>query len=196
MAKRKSAHRHPSQSPDGVSVRRATDGRGWQLVHPRCARDRAEDLEEVREMIEADELEIAADELHWLLSGCSEFIAAHLLLGELAVTAGNDVPLARGHFGAAYQLGVKALRREGMPSPLPYSHPANKAFFEAGRALAWCLAKLDKPSMAEEVVDVLVRLDPTDPLHLRAMLDDLRTGGLPIVELRPPSRDDDRSDRP
>jgi tetratricopeptide (TPR) repeat protein len=166
-----------------------TDGRGWLLVHPRGARDRTEDLDEVREMIEAGELDIAIDELHWLLSGCSELIEAHLLLGELALAADDDVPLARGHFGAAYQLGVTALRRAGMPSPLPYSHPANKAFFEAGRALAWCLAKLDKLSMAEEIVEVLLKLDPTDPLRLRAMLDDLRTGGLPIVELRPAGED-------
>jgi len=194
MAKRRRAPGQSPQSQRGVSVRRTTDGHGWLLVHPRCARDRAEDLDEVREMIEADELDVATDELHWLVSGCSDFIEAHLLLGHLALAAGDDLPLARGHLGTAYKLGVNALRRAGMPSPLPYSHPANKAFFEAGRALAWCLAKLDKPSMAEEIVDVLVGLDPTDPLHLRAMLDELCAGGLPIIELQMPPRDDDHAD--
>jgi hypothetical protein len=177
-----------------VSVRRTVDGHAWHLVHPPCARDRAEDLAEVREMIAADELDVALDELHWLVSGCSEFIEAHLLLGELALAVG-DVPLARGHSGIAYQLGLMALRRAGMPSPLPYSHPANKAFFEAGRALASCLAKLDKLPMAEEIIDVLLKLDPTDPLRLRAMLDELRTGGRPIVELRREVRSDDTSDQ-
>ena len=47
--------------------------------------------------------------------------------------------------------------------------------------------------MAEEVVDQLVKLDPADPLALRAMLDELRTGGLPIVELLPKSGDDDKN---
>ncbi len=140
-------------------------------------------------MITAGELEVASDELLWLVEGCGEFIEAHMLLGQIALTRGDDLPLARGHFGAAYQFGLGALRRARMPSPLPQSHPANAAFFEAGRALAWCLAKLDKPAMAKEVVDVLVKLDPTDPLELRAMLDELQTGGLPVVELGPARED-------
>jgi hypothetical protein len=153
------------------------------LVHPRCTRDRAEDLEEVEMMIDAGELDIAKDELRWLLSGCAEFIAAHRLLGELSLAADNDVPLARGHFGAGYQLGLQAVRRAKSPTPLLYSQPANRAFFEAGRGLAWCLEELGKGQMAEEVVETLVRLDPSDPLGLRAMLDQLRTGDMPIVTL-------------
>jgi hypothetical protein len=153
------------------------------FVHPRCARDRAEDLEEVQAMVDAGEFDIATDELRWLLSGCPEFIAAHRLLGELALAASEDVPLARGHFGAGYQVGLTALRRAKMPSPLLYAEPANKPFFEAGRGLAWCLEKLAKPEMAEEVVETLVRLDPSDPLRARSMLDELRTGGAPVVDL-------------
>ena len=113
------------------------------LVHPRCARDRADDLEEVREMIEAGELDVAIDELRWLVGGCSEFIEAHGLLGELALATDEDVALARGHFGVAVQLGLKALER-------------------AAR---------------------VVKLDPRDPLEVRKVLDDLRSGGLPVVEL-------------
>ena len=196
MAKRRPSRKRPPSSASRVDVRRTSDGRGWMLTHPRCVRDRAEDLEEVREMVAAGELEVAMDELLWLVEGCGEFIAAHLLMGELALAGGDDLPLARGHFGAAYQFGLAALRRAGMPSPLPHSHPANTAFFEAGRALAWCLAKLGKLPMAEEIVDVLVKLDPTDPLELRAMLDDVRTGGLPIVELRPAREDPGRESPP
>ncbi len=147
-------------------------------------------------MVEAGELEVATDELLWLVQGCGEFIEAHLLLGQVALAGGDDLPLARGHFGTAYQFGLKALRRAGLPSPLPCGHPANRAFFEAGRALAWCLAKLDKPAMAAEIVDVLVKLDPADPLALRAMLDDVRTGGLPIVELGSPTIDNHPEDAP
>ena len=83
----------------------------------------------------------------------------------------NDLPLARGHYGAGYQLGLTALRRAQMPSPLLYSQPANRAFYEAGRGLAWSLAKLGKQDLAREVVAQLVALDPSDPLKLRAMLD-------------------------
>lgn len=134
-------------------------------------------------MIAAGELDIAVDELRWLVEGCSEFLAAHCLLGELALEADGDVALARGHFGAAYQLGLQALRRANTPMPLPYKQPANRPLFEAGQGLAWCLAKLGKLPLAQEVVDQLLKLDPGDPLELRAMLDELQSGGLPIVEL-------------
>jgi hypothetical protein len=152
-------------------------------VHPSCVRERAEDLDEVREMVEAGELDVATNELRWLLADCHEFIAAHALLGELALETANDLPLARGHFGAGYQLGLQALRRAKMPKPLLYSQPANRSFFAAGRGLAACLAQLDKRDMAGEVVATLVELDPLDPLKLRAMLDDIQTGGKPIVDL-------------
>jgi hypothetical protein len=173
-----------------MSVRRATDGRGWVLVHPRCVRERAEDLEEVRAIVEAGELDVAVDELRWLVGGCSEFVEAHALLGELALAAGNDVRLARGHFGFAVELVLKTLRRAKVAGPLPYGQPANRAFFEAGRGLVWCLAKLDMLTKAAELVDTLVRLDPIDPAGLRKLLDELRTGGLPIVELNHDIRPD------
>jgi hypothetical protein len=120
-------------------------------------------------MVDAGELEIARDELRWLLADCSEFIAAHVLLGELAVAEG-DLALARGHYGAGYQLGLQALRRAGMPKPLLYSQPANRAFFEAGRGLVETLKKLNRQDMADEIVATLVELDPSAPLRLRPEL--------------------------
>jgi hypothetical protein len=139
-------------------------------------------LEEVRAMIDAGENDVAIDELRWLLSDCPEFIAAHAMLGELAISMG-DVPLARGHYGAGYQLGLQTLRRAKMPKPLLYSQPANRPFFEAGRGLIAALEKLGKGSMASEVLATLLELDPSDPLKLREMIDTLRTGGAPVVNL-------------
>jgi hypothetical protein len=134
-------------------------------------------------MIAEGEKEIAVDELRWLLEGCSDFLEAHQLLGELALELDHDVTLARAHFGVGYQLGEQALRRSGNPRPLPYREPANRPFFECGRSLAGCLAELGKPEMAEQVLRTLLDCDPTDPLHLAAALDDLKSGGLPIVQL-------------
>ena len=114
---------------------------------------------------------------------------ATALLGELAA-AGGDFPLARGHYGAGYQLGLQTLRRAGIPKPLLYSQPANRAFFAAGRGLIGSLEKLGKSAMADEVVAMLVELDPSDPLRLRAMVDAMRTGGAPVVPLDFPRRDD------
>jgi hypothetical protein len=141
-------------------------------------------LEEVREIIAAGELEVAIDELRWLVGGCSEFIEAHTLLGELALAEGEDVALARGHFGVAVQLGLKALTRaKAAGGPLPYSQRANRGVFEAARGLVWCLGTLKLFDKAEEVVTSVVKLDPRDPLELRKLLDELRSGGLPIVDL-------------
>lgn len=165
-----------------VTVRRTADGRGWAFSHPREVRDRAEDLEEVATMIEAGELDIALDELRWLLSDCAECIAAHVMLGDLAKEMG-DTPLARGHYGTGYQLGLQALRREKMPKPLLYSQPANQPFFLAGRGLVWSLEKMGKPQLAEEVVTALCDLDPSDPMTLKAMLDEMRSGGAPVIDL-------------
>jgi len=167
-AKRKRPHQSKGQRPKwAVSVRRVPERDAWELIHPRCVRERAEDIEEVEAMLAAGEDEVARDELRWLLEGCHQFITAHRMLGEIAL-AENDVKLARGHFGFAYQIGLKAVPAGGLPGPLPYELPANRAFFEAGKGLAWCLRQLGEERAAIEVVETLLRLDPSDPLGLSA----------------------------
>ncbi len=175
MAKRKDVRKgkpNPSSAPPRhateVTVRRRPDGT-WELQHPRCAVEREDDLRDVEAMIAAGEHDIARDELRWLLEGCSDNIAAHELLGELAMQA-EDLSLARGHFGYAYQIGMKAIRRAGSPVPIPFEHAANQTFFSAGKGLVYCLVTLDKREMAAEVVDFLVHCDPRDPLNLRRLL--------------------------
>ena len=202
MARRKVKHQAsvppsgPSHPPTGLSVRRTSSGAGWRLVYPRCVRDRAEDIVEVRAMIKAGELEIALDELRWLLSGCSEFIEAHTLLGELALAMGGDLPLARGHFGYGYQLGWRTIKRAGQIAPLFCSHPANRPFFLAGQGLAWCLHQLSKPHMASEIIESLVTLDPSDPLGLRTMFDQLQTDDLPMTQLLDAFPEEDKPSPP
>jgi tetratricopeptide (TPR) repeat protein len=179
------AKRKPNRDQDNddvLGVRRSSDGRGWVLVHPRGVRERTEDLEEVREMVEAGETDVAVDELRWLVSDCSAFVEAHKLLGELALAQG-DFALARGHFGFAVQLGLKALQRAKASGPLPYSQPANRAFYEAGLGLAESLLQLGLKEKAVTLVKDLVKLEPSDPLRLRALIDEAQSGGLPIVEL-------------
>ena len=172
-----------SSGPVGVSVRRSASGDHWVLVHAKCARERAEDIEAVRAIIDGDEAEIAIDELRWLLDGCNDFVEAHQLLGDLVMATGGDVGLARGHYGCAYELGLKALRRAGVGGPLPYRQPANRPFFDAGRRLAVCLGRLGKPAMAREVIEQLLACDPADSLGLRGQLDGIAVGGKPIVEI-------------
>jgi hypothetical protein len=166
-----------------VGVERARSGQGVALTHPPCVREAAEDLEEVRSMIAAGEHDVAIDELRWLVSACPDMIEAHYLLGKLAVEVDHDLALARGHFGVGYQLGAKALARAGNPAPVTALHPANRAFFDAGRGLAWCLHELGRRDMALEVVEHLLRCDPTDPLGLKGWIDEINTGGTPLVQL-------------
>jgi tetratricopeptide (TPR) repeat protein len=153
-----------------VRARRVAGEQAWELVPPRCALDRSEDLEEVRKMIDAGEIEVARDELRWLLGGCSDFLDAHLLLGELALLD-DDFSLARGHFGYAFQLGAKATRGAPPGAVFPYRLAANQPFFQAGKGLVWCLKQLDKTDLAREVAEQILKLDPTDPLAVRGMPD-------------------------
>jgi hypothetical protein len=124
-------------------------------------------------MIDAGEDDIAIDELRWLLNGCSDFIEAHRLLAELALTDG-DTKLARAHFGYAYDIGLEALPERGMPGPLACERPANRPFFESAKGLAWCFRELGMPDDARRVLDHMLQLDPSDPLgaeQMRSQLD-------------------------
>ena len=120
-------------------------------------------------MIDAGELDVAIDELRWLLNGCPEFVEAHQLLGELALAEG-DTRLARGHFGYAYDLGFAALPADDWPGTLPFRHPGNRAFLTAAKGLALCLYQLAEPGRAREIAERLVAFDPSDPLRVRAWL--------------------------
>lgn len=158
------------RSSTDVTVRQVLPDAVWELVHPRCALERTDDLEEVHNMIAMGEAEVAIDELRFLLDGCTDFIAAHRLLGEIALGE-SDLPLARGHFGYAFTIGKKAIKKAGVTGPLPYGRESNQAFYEAGKGLAYCLSQLGKREMAREVVDDLLRYDPSDPLGVRGLLD-------------------------
>ncbi len=120
-------------------------------------------------MVEAGEVDVARDELRWLLEGCTDCLAAHKMLGELALME-EDLPLARGHFGYAYRIGQKALEAANREARLPYAIPANQGFHEAGKGLVYCLCKLGKADLATEIAEQLVRHDPSDPLAVRELL--------------------------
>jgi tetratricopeptide (TPR) repeat protein len=152
-----------------VALRRVRGTETWELVHPSCAAERREDLDEIRLMIDAGEFEVARDELLWLLGDCHDLIEAHAMLGELALEEG-DVKLARGHFGYAFELGTKALPKEGLRGALPHARPANQAFLEAAKGLAWSFRELGQADRAADVLRQLLALDPSDPLGAAAML--------------------------
>ncbi len=186
MAKRSRKPQARSEAHAALTLRKLPSGSGYVLVHPRCVRDRAEDIEEVRMMIDAGELDVASDELRWLLSGCSAFVEAHMLAGEIAVEKDNDIKLARGHFGYAFGLGHKALHAAKFTGPLLAAQPANGPWHEAGRGLAWCLERLDKRSMADEVLATLLAADPSDPLGVQELIRSMRSPSQPLVQIELP----------
>jgi len=153
-----------------VVRREAPDGAAWEVVQPRCARKRREDIEEVEAMVEAGETEIARDELVWLLSECPDFLEAHVHLGLIALEE-EDPKLARGHFGRAYELCLRAMEAAGNPRPLPYALAGNKPLHEAAKGLVHCLLETGKRSLAADVCRRLGPLDPTDPLGIARLLD-------------------------
>ena len=122
-------------------------------------------------MIEADELDIARDELLYLVADCQGFIEAHNLLAMLALEEG-DVAIARGHFGFAFENGLEAVP-SGFAGRLPADQEYNRQFFDAGRGLARCLVALNKPVEAREILEQLARFDPREE-SVQALLAELK----------------------
>lgn len=159
------------KSGDRYTVSRVGKADVWQLSPPRSVVQRKADMDEVRSMIEAGEVDVAVDELRWLIEGCHSLLEAHKLLGDIAL-ADKDLELARGHFGYAYELGLKAIPDSEASLRLPYARPANRTFFEAGQGLVRCLVQQGERKLAAEAVKRLTRLDPSDPLGLKSLLNE------------------------
>jgi len=157
MAERLTLKRHDSPA-----------GAAWEFVHPRCARRRRADMEEVEAMVESGETEIARDELVWLLSECPDFLDAHVHLGLIALEE-EDPKLARGHFGRAYELCLRALEAADNPQPIPYSLDGNKPFYEAAKGLVHCLLDMGRQKVAQDVCRRIAPLDPSDPLAIQRL---------------------------
>jgi hypothetical protein len=168
LKKRRS--RPPKPGRESIRLRALGTDR-FELVHPPCARERADDVAEVHEMLAAGEADVARDELRWLLEGCSDFLEAHVLLGRLAWDEGR-VDLARGHYGYAHAIGRRALGPRFRGS-LPYEQPANRPLIEAAVGLARCLAHLARHDDARRVLEEVLLWDAGDPLGARAILDEL-----------------------
>lgn len=129
---------------------------------------REEDLAEVRAMLEMGEVDIAEDELRWLVGGCEELLEAHHMLGQIALGDGR-IDLARAHFGYAYEIGLRALPKD-FRGRLPYAVVSNQALLESAKGLGWCLLQLSHREQAAEVINWLLARDPDDPLQAAQLL--------------------------
>lgn len=141
-------------------------------------------MEEVQTMLEAGEVDIAIDELRWLLTGCGDFVDAHAILGQLALEAG-DLQLARGHLGYGFELGLKAIPH-AFADTLPADLPTNEGFFACGMGLAECLAAQGDKQKSLEVLRRLIALDPQDSVGAAAALDALTHPPMVQLSFPPP----------
>jgi len=169
-AKRKPARKKTSSATERITIRRVGLGDVYELVYPRSVADRADDMEEVRKMLAAEETDVAEDELRWLVGGCEALLEGHKLLGRIAAGEENW-ELARVHFGYAYQLGLDAAKKARLRGTLPYARAANRDLHEAGRSLVESLLKLQQRELARHVIDQLLAWDPSDPLDVKTLAD-------------------------
>lgn len=191
--KRRGGGGNSSNRKTALGARWLDELQSWEIVHPRCARDRAEDIEEAEAMIEAGESDVAIDELRWLLTDCSDFIDAHRLLGEMAVED-EDWPLARGHLGYCYDIANAALANAGAKGPLPHEREANRGLLSATFLFAGVLCRMEKEKTAKAVLRQLLEWDPGDALGAADALAELErppgqsamSDGTTLVELLPP----------
>lgn len=118
----------------------------------------------------AAEGEIARDELLYLVADCRGFLEAYLQLAELALEE-EDIGLAKGHFGFAYETGIEALPPH-FRGTLPVKEGYNRHFYAAGRGLARCLVAKHEMTKAREVLEQLLRFDPAEA-ETRSLLEQL-----------------------
>lgn len=183
----KKKHNKPWLTKSLLNVKNLGGGR-IAFEAPECALERDLDLTEVREMILRGENEIARDELLYLVADCRGFLEAYCVMAEEALEEG-DIPLAKGHFGFAYENGLEALPR-GFRGTLPVKEGYNAHFFHAGRGLARCLIAKGDLRKGKEVLEQLRRLDPEEEqtLDLLAQLKER------IAQKKSPKPEDDQPD--
>jgi tetratricopeptide (TPR) repeat protein len=136
---------------------RPVGGGAFELVHPPAIEEVELDYVEGAELAAAGEVDEARETLRYALEACGENLWVHVALGRLALEAGRDPALARGHFGYAFELVERALP-PGFDGRLPRDLPANAPFFEAAEGLAACYEALGRPGEAVRVRSRAARL--------------------------------------
>ncbi len=154
----------------GAIELKSLGGNRFVFVAPECALDRDLDLAEAIEMRTGGEFEIARDELLYLVADCRGFLEAYLQLAELALED-EDISLAKGHFGFAYEQGLETLPQH-FRGQLPCKEGYNPHFYAAGRGLARCLIARHEADKAREVLEQLLRFDPAEE-GARSLLEQL-----------------------
>lgn len=132
-----------------LGIRQTTAG-DFVLVHPPCVEERFDDYSEGLEVWAAGEPDEAREILLHALEGCASNLWIHTALGQLALQAGDNPSLARGHFGYAFEL-VRAAIPPGFTGRLARTEAANRPLYEAVEGLIAALLRLGQMVEAEEI---------------------------------------------
>lgn len=139
----------PKRKTGGLNLRRIA-GNDFELLHPHCVEELFPDYEEGVEIWKAGEPEEARDALRFALQGCGDNLWVHVALGRIALEANNDPALARGHFGYAFELAIKAIPAD-FPGRLPKNRHANQPFYDAIDGLITCHTALGNMAEADDL---------------------------------------------
>lgn len=104
--------------------------------------------------------------LRYALNGCPDNLWIHAALGRIALKQTRDPALARGHFGYALELVLRALPRD-FAGRLPRGSPPNAPLYEALEGLIACVDTLKLPAESRELRGLLARLggEPRTPTN-------------------------------
>jgi hypothetical protein len=125
-------------------------------VHPPCVLRRWPDYEEGLEAWKAGAIDEARDALRFALDGCGDNLWIHVALGRIALETDGNLPLARGHFGYAYEL-VQRLIPPGFSGRLPSERHANRPLYAAIDGLLACAEREGRISELQELRGVRKR---------------------------------------
>jgi tetratricopeptide (TPR) repeat protein len=149
--------------PKGISERRGPiglrriDGDVFELIHPRCVEETELDYSEGLELWKAGDPEEARDALRFALEACRDNLWIHVALGDLALRAFRDPPLARGHYGYAVELVQRSLPPD-FKGRLPRARAANRPLHDALAGLVAALRAASEDAQADEIQALADRL--------------------------------------
>jgi hypothetical protein len=135
--------------PPRLALRRV-EGEIHQLVHPPCALRRWPDYEEGLEAWKAGAVDEARAALRYALDGCGENLWIHVALGRIALEVDNNLALARGHFGYAFELVRGAVPPE-FRGVLPADRHANRPLYTAIDGLLACAEREGRIAELQEL---------------------------------------------
>jgi hypothetical protein len=145
----KPPHHAPAIRASRLALRRVeTDVH--ELVHPPCVLRRWPDYEEGLEAWHAGAIDEARDALRFALDGCGDNLWIHVALGRIALEADNNVALARGHFGYAFEL-VRRLVPPDFRGRIPSDRQPNQPLYAAIDGLLACAEREERVSEMQEL---------------------------------------------